>query len=201
MIKVVCFDLDGVYFTPEGKVAFYNRLVEMSGSEEKVRFVLYESKEMLDFVTGKLDQLGFLNFINKYLNLSLSLEELADIWVSKYEINKEVRDYIYDLRSRGIKSATCSNNNPIRINALEEKFGFLEDFDIKVFSYECGFVKPSKEIFLELIKKSGVDPEDIIYSDDNEDKLLGAREVGIKTFVYKGFDGFRSKVEDMLRFE
>jgi hypothetical protein len=59
MIKAICFDLDGVYFTGDGKKAFHKVLTELTGDEEKVIYVLYKCPEMLQFVTGKLPENEF----------------------------------------------------------------------------------------------------------------------------------------------
>jgi putative hydrolase of the HAD superfamily len=78
---------------------------------------------------------------------------------------------------------------------LQLKFQFLDDFDTKVFSYEVGFLKPDKRIFQELVKRSGVKPEEILYSDDCEEKLTGAKEIGIQTFVFRDFDQFMAELK------
>ena len=84
-----------------------------------------------------------------------------------------------------------------RINSLEEKWGIRDLFDVKVFSYEVGIMKPAKEIFQVLVDKTGVLPQEIVYSDDNESKLQGANELGINTFVYTDFERFVKRLEEL----
>jgi len=190
MIKAICFDLDGVYFTSRGKKAFFDNLVGLCQDEEKVIYVLSKSPEMLQFVSGKMTEHDFLNFLRNYLNITLGDREIANLWAKEYEVDQKVREVVLNLRKNGYKTCICSNNNPIRVNALEEKFGFSEDFDAIVFSYKVGAVKPSREIFEELIKQARCKPEEIIYSDDNPDRLQGANDLGIQTFVYIDFESF-----------
>lgn len=185
MIKAICFDLDGVYFTEHGKKAFHKALVELCGDEEKVGHVLYRSPEMREFVTGKLSEDRLWSFARSYLNLNLSDKEFEDLWAKEYEIDKEVRNAVLKAKENGYLTCVCSNNNVVRIRALEERFNFLNDFDVKIFSYEVGFVKPSKEIFQALVNKTGVKPEELVYSDDKEERLDGAKELGINAFVYE----------------
>lgn len=196
MIKAICFDLDGVYFTGKGKKAFFDNLVELSQDEEKVAYVMTKSPEYLQLVTGKMDEHSFLNFMRSYLNINLADQEIKKLWVKEYEIDQNVRNILLDLRKKGYKTCICSNNNSIRVHALEEVFGFLKDFDAVVFSYKVGDVKPSKEIFEELIKQAGCKPEEIIYSDDNPDRIKGASDLGINTFVYTDFESFLDKLRE-----
>jgi HAD superfamily hydrolase (TIGR01509 family) len=194
MIKVICFDLDGVYFTDKGKKGFHKSLVDITGDEDKVVQALYKSSEMLSFVTGKMTEADFWNYMRTYLGLALNDEEFCNLWTKDYEIDDEVRSVVIKLRKSGYLTAICSNNNPARIKALEAKFGFLSDFDIRIFSYEVGFVKPNKEIFEALIRESNVLASEIIYSDDNAERIKGAAELGINTFVYQNFPQFSAEL-------
>ncbi|MBD3280003.1 HAD-IA family hydrolase [Candidatus Dojkabacteria bacterium] len=195
MIKAICFDLDGVYFTEDGKKGFHKALVELTGSEEKVVHVLYKSPEMLEYVTGKMSEEVFWDYVRDYLGLELSNEELTDLWTKEYKINQRVRNTVHKAKEKGYLTCVCSNNNPARVRSLQEKFGFLDDFDVKIFSYKISAVKPSIEIFEALIKQSNVAPEEIIVSDDVPEKLKGAQELGINTFVYKNFEQFLAELK------
>ena len=80
---------------------------------------------------------------------------------------------------------------------MQNKFGFLDNFDVKVISYEVEATKSSPEIYLELIKQAGVLPEEIVFSDDDENKLVAAKGLGIKAFVYENFDQFLGELSKL----
>ena len=197
MIKVICFDLDGVYFPPEGKKAFQKALTDMTKNDEKVQYVLYKCPEMLEFVKGKMEEHLFWDFVRNYLDLKLTDQEFRDLWTKEYTINEEVRKYVLNAKAQGYKTCICSNNNIARIESLQARFNFLDDFDIKIFSYEIGFVKPEKEFFEELIKQSEVNANEIVYSDDRPDRIEGAKELGINVFVYENFPQFLSELKKL----
>jgi len=196
MIKAICFDLDGLYFTNKGKKAFHQVLVDLSRDESKVIYVLYKSPEMLDFVTNKMSEQQFWDFVRNYLKISLSDIEFRNLWVKEYEVDSKIKKLIRKLKADGYIICTCSNNNIARVEALQNKFKFLQDFDVTVFSYKTGFVKPQREMFKVLIEKCGLPAKEIIYSDDNPDRIKGASELGINTFVYKDQVQF---VEELIR--
>ena len=201
MIKAICFDLDGVLFTSESFRNFMKNLPKEVNDKEKVEYVLYKSPEMLKFKTGKITEKEFWDFATEELKITVGLDNGGDdiyyYFRNNYNINKEVVDYVNKIRNAGYKTCICTNNFPTRIKALDDEWGFLDCFDIKVLSYEIGYMKPAKEIFQALIDKSGFLPEEIAYSDDDESKLSGAKELGINTFVYTDFETFTKKLEEM----
>jgi HAD superfamily hydrolase (TIGR01509 family) len=83
------------------------------------------------------------------------------------------------------------------VNGLQERFNFLNNFYAAVFSYEVGATKPSEAIFTELVKRSGVSADSIIFADDNPAKLSGAKAVGINTFVYKDFATYIDQLKEL----
>ncbi len=129
--------------------------------------------------------------------LNLSWKEVVNLMIDSYDVDENVVSTVKRLREVGYKTAICSNNFPARINGLQEKFGFLNDFDVIALSYEVGESKPSVKIFEELVKKSGVESESIVFADDNSDNLNGAKEVGITTFLYEGFDKYLDQLKSV----
>lgn len=73
----------------------------------------------------------------------------------------------------------------------------MDNFDAYVFSYQVGATKPSEKIFSQLVKDSGVKAEEIVFADDNETNLAGAKRVGIETFVYRGFEDFVGRLKEL----
>ncbi|MFA6270721.1 MAG: HAD-IA family hydrolase [Candidatus Paceibacterota bacterium] len=117
--------------------------------------------------------------------------------INGYDVDETVVSMVKKLREAGYKTAICSNNFPARINGLQDKFGFLNDFGIVALSYEVGESKPSKKIFEELVRKSGVEAGSIVFADDNSDNLDGAKEVGITTFLYEGFEKYLEQLTNI----
>lgn len=190
-IKAICFDLDGVYFTPKGKKSFSRALVdEFGGDEEKVAFMMTKSDAMRELVTGKLSPSDFWQALRTATGITASDDELSARWIRDYEIDEKVEAVVRKAREAGYKTCVCTNNNPIRLPALERRFDFMKDFDVIVSSYEVGYTKPSREIFETLLEKVGVEPSELVYADDNPDRLQGAHQLGITVFVYESFPQF-----------
>ncbi|OGC58081.1 hypothetical protein A2976_02405 [candidate division WWE3 bacterium RIFCSPLOWO2_01_FULL_41_9] len=197
MIKSICFDLDGVYFL-NGKSNFIKNLGNYGVSEEDAKRVFLKSDEMnRKYKLGKMTDEEYWSWALKQWNLDMTVQDVIDLLISGYEVNGSAVEYVKKVRNAGYKTLICSNNFPARINGLQNRFGFLDDFDVHVFSYDVGFDKPSKEIFQILIERAEVFPEEVFYSDDDETKMDGAKELGITTFLYTDFDAFVDYLESL----
>ncbi len=189
-VKAIVFDLDGVYF-PKGKNEFLHAIVKLGVSEAEAKRVFLKSDQMnKEYKNGQLTDDEFWCWAAKEWKLEKTPEELVRLLIAGYEVDEHVRAFVRAIRKKGYKTLVCSNNFPARIQGLHERFRFLNDFDAVALSYEVGVSKPDKKIFETLIQKAGVPAETIVFADDNPDNLAGAREVGIITFVYEGFEKF-----------
>lgn len=65
----------------------------------------------------------------------------------------------------------------------------LHGFSGMVFSGECGYTKPSDEIFRILITKYGIDPVKSVFIDDKQANVDGAACAGISGFRFMGDAG------------
>lgn len=197
MIKGITFDLDGVYFI-NGKENFIKSLVGLGVSKEEAVRVFLKSDQMnREYKEGRIGDQEFWVWAIGEWGIDKTVEEVVAILIQGYEVNQSVRNVVRKVRSNGYKTLICSNNFPSRISGLQGKFGFLEDFDTAVFSFEVGAIKPSEKIFQELVRRSGLKPEEIIFADDNPNNLAGAEKVGITTFLYTGFDSYVRNLREL----
>lgn len=198
MIKAICFDLDGVYFTPQGKQSFHRALSEEFGADPAtVDEIMYRSEAMRDLVTGKIQPSEFWEYVRSQTTITASDEELIARWIRDYRIDSDVKEAVQSAKKQGFITCVCTNNNAARLPALEAKFGFYSDFDAVVSSHEVGHTKPSKEIFEALLERSGVEARELVYSDDNPERLQGAKDLGINVFVYESFNQFLKKLSEL----
>lgn len=197
-IKAICFDLDGVYFTPQGKRSFHQALSEEFGADPKtVDEILQHSQIMVEFITGKIKPSTFWEHLRSQTGIIATDDELVARWIRDYEIDPDVQRAVHSAKTQGYITCVCTNNNAARLPALQEKFSFYDDFDAVVSSHEVGYKKPSREIFTALLERTGVRAAELVYSDDNSERIQGARDLGINVFVYENFDQFLVELSKM----
>lgn len=187
MIKAITFDLDGVYFTSES----------FSNFKKSLGVDSFNDDAMTQFKRGEISEDKFWNLTRQELNIKLSNQEISRVLADSYSVNQNVVDTVKKVRSLGIKTCICTNNFPTRINTLNKKFNFLNDFDVQIFSYQIAATKPDPKIFQALIEKSGCRPNEIIFADDKQENVDSAKSLGINAFLYEGFDSFVSEIQKL----
>lgn len=191
-IKAICFDLDGVYFTPAGKQSFYHALSDDFGTDPK-KVNLFMGKghpAVQDLVRGNITNEDFFDTMRKYLEITQTDEEITSRWIQDYEIDEQVRQTVLYVKKQGYLTCVCTNNNDIRLSVLEKQFNFFKDFDAVVSSHMVGECKPSETIYQALLDKMSIEPSELVYADDNPDRIQAAINLGITAFVFVSFDQF-----------
>jgi len=196
MIKVITFDLDGVYF-PNGKSNFMKSILALGVSEDEFKRVFAKSDQMnKEYKLGKLSDEKFWNWAISEWKLQLTWQEIINILIEGYNVDENIVQVVKKCRQNGYKTAICTSNFPARINGLQKKFGFLDNFDVKVISYEAGANKPDIAIYQKLVEIANVLPNEIVFADDNEESVTNSKAVGITTLFYENFDKYIKQLEN-----
>lgn len=196
MIKAVCFDLDGVFFTEN---SFRDFKISISDHTHQSGLIddVFHGSMMSDFKTNIITEETYWDYVRQTLEITLTNEEIFRILRESYVIDAHVKGYVCKLREAGYSTCLCSNNFITRIRELDDEFAFLRHFDTKIFSYEVGVLKPSINIFEILIDQCGFNASEVVYSDDSESNLSGAKEVGIHTFIYNDINEFKHSLKSI----
>jgi len=97
--------------------------------------------------------------------------------LARYE---DVDETIAGLKAKGYRLGIISNLWAFPERRIFGVNGFGNHFEHRVYSYEVGCPKPDPEIFLEAIKRFGVDPGQCLMVGDNpEADIKGALKVGM----------------------
>ena len=92
--------------------------------------------------------------------------------------------------------ACLSNTNAVHWEAGAARWPLLRHFDRTFLSFELGMVKPDADIFERVVAELGVEPERILFLDDNEINVTAAREVGLCATEVRGVDAARAALVD-----
>jgi glucose-1-phosphatase len=78
---------------------------------------------------------------------------------------------------------------------LEERFHFIDKFDVSLFSYEAGSRKPDPNIYLKMVQMMGVKPENTLFIDDLPENVQGAISAGLQSIQYKNTPDLIENIE------
>ncbi len=109
-----------------------------------------------------------------------------------YSLRQEVFALACKLHANGYKVALLSNTEVPAMQFFYEQ-GY-DAFDVCVFSCMEGMVKPDRKIYKVAVEKLGSTAAQTVFIDDKPQLIEGAKQVGLKTILYKSLD----QVNDQL---
>ncbi len=101
-------------------------------------------------------------------------------------------ELLAELRGR-YRLGALSNSNVLHWKRNEE-IGILREFDFAVGSHEVGVCKPEPAIFHAVLERAQLSPDAVVFFDDLEANVAGARACGIRAFRVEAIDGLRNRL-------
>ncbi len=190
MIKAIILDLGGVYFSDGTNIAFEKIKSLIKVPREKLEQLFHGKQGTLGglFYRGKIEPEVFWKKVAQELQIDTSTaRKLREIWYSAYTPNLGMKELILRLRKR-YKLIVFSGNIKERVELLDKKYQFKQNFDDFVFSFEVGATKKDPifyEALIEKLSKLNIKPEEAILVDDKEKALEMAKSFHINTILFK----------------
>ena len=97
----------------------------------------------------------------------------------------ETIEIINELKNKGYKVGLLSNLRLMDYKRYEQQIGKI-NFDYIFLSYKMKCIKPSSDIYLQVINTLKCDPDNIIFFDDNEKNVNIAKQHGINAYQVTG---------------
>ena len=197
MIKNIVFDLGGVLLTEDNNWLFSNETKKLLGVDNE------HLKKAWNFAwpdarSGKIDEK---EFFNKFLqssvgspNSDLALK-LKDIYRSKSD-KLETFELLLKLK-KNYKLFALTNVAKDWLTFKINKFKLGKYFDLIISSCGEGIAKPDKEIFLSLIKKAKINPEESVLIDNAERNTKIAQKLDFQTILFESRAQLVKEMEKM----
>ncbi|MBI2057895.1 MAG: HAD family phosphatase [Candidatus Yanofskybacteria bacterium] len=199
MTKAVIFDLNGVFVqSPKLSERFWD---EFGVPAEEFLPALKEIMAKVRMPNAGSSYAYWKPYLDKW-NIGLSKEEFFNFWFSAEKEAPEMTKFARELKNRGVKIFILSNNFIERTAFYEKNFPFLKEIADKIYySWQTGFVKPSKEAYLKLLTENNLKPEECLYFDDSKENTEIASELGIKSHVFKNTAELESELKKEFSLE
>jgi putative hydrolase of the HAD superfamily len=95
------------------------------------------------------------------------------------------------LKQRGLLTAILSNIGDSALESVEREFDWIHRFDVLVWSYRFGAVKPNPAIYRHTLDQLGTQPEETLFIDDKRPNVEAARELGIQAIQFSSVERLR----------
>jgi len=187
MIKAILFDVDGVLI--KRREYFSERF----SREQNIPLELILEFFKNEFKQCSLGKADLKEELKKYLdrwNWKGSVDELLEYWFAgESEIDTYVLSAIDELRAQGKLCYLATNQEQYRKQYLLENLGLKNHFDGCFASCDTAHSKKEKEFYDEVFKKlEGIEREEIVFLDSDQEIVDVANSVGIQGKLYRNFD-------------
>jgi FMN phosphatase YigB (HAD superfamily) len=182
-VEHIIFDLGGVLLNID-----MTRIVNGFGrilypNEEAGVYV--RQKLVPDYETGRISTNEFLAYLETHLKSEFDRNEVINVWNSIFlDFPKERLDMLDELK-KNYQVHLLSNINDMHADQFETRFKnwFNEDprkyFHKFFYSHQIGKRKPDVDTFVWVAREINSDPTKILFIDDLEENILGAKNAGL----------------------
>lgn len=189
-IKTIAFDLGGVIVTIDQSQAI-SRFKEIGASDEVEKWLDPYTQTGIfgDLEHGLITAEDFRRELSQLIGKEVTLEQCAYAWQG-YAKDVPMRnlELVKKLRQEGYRVVLLSNTNPFMMMwAMSPKFDGLghslaDYFDHCYLSYEMKLMKPSEDIFRQVLMQEQTFPDGILFVDDGPRNVAAASQLGFRTF-------------------
>lgn len=184
MIRSLLFDMGNVLvlFSHE---RMCSQVSAASGTSlADVRQVLMTEGLQWAMERGEIDETEFTRRFNDRLGCRVSQADLVHACSDIFTENPGMDELLGQLRELELRLVLLSNTSQSHVDHIQRKFSVLSHFDAFATSCSVGAMKPDQRIYQRAIELAGCRADECFYTDDIEDYVIAARELGIHAEVF-----------------
>ena len=194
-VSAVLFDADGVVQRPSrDRWTRLTSLVADDGEAFVADLMLAEKPALV----GKGDFRDAVADVLHRWNSPASLDETLEPW-SWFEAEASVVSLIQSLRAAGIGCHLATNQHAYRRAIMQDERGYGAWFDQTFYSCDLGLAKPDPAYFRAILGALGLPASEVLFIDDNQANVDGARSVGLQAELYDLSSGVPALIELLRR--
>lgn len=179
MIRAVIFDLGKVLVHFDWKRSATAMARRSAKSYNEILQLVTQSPLALDFERGKISTEDFFVQLSQSMDYGGTIDELRHLWNDIFEPIQKHIDLISLLKSQ-YSVGLISNTNASHVAWIEERYGFLHQFDVRVYSHETGLIKPDRAIYEIACSRLDVAMPEALFIDDLPANVEGAKAAGMR---------------------
>jgi glucose-1-phosphatase len=174
-ISLVVFDLGGVLLRLRDPIANFG----IAGAQGEFLERWLMSPSVRDFERGAIDAGVFAERVVAELGLPFTCEAFLERFDAWPEALHPDTPALLDSIPEGVRSALLSNTNAAHWGRSDIAGVLSGRFDWEFLSFRTGLLKPDAEAYRHVIDTCGVNPEEVLFFDDNPRNVQAASRIGI----------------------
>ena len=199
MIKNLIFDF-GKVLVDYDFFSFFRKYVPDQESCKALTPVIYneELQHLLDREEQPFDVI-----MEEWISQNSEFEKEIRLFIEHYPelVTKEIdgmNDLLRRLKAEGFKLYGLTNWCS-KVHTTIRQFEIFKLLDGYVISSEEKVIKPEPDIYHRLFDRYGLNPSECIFTDDREENILGARNVGMEGIVFVDARQYESELRSRFK--
>ena len=184
-MKAILFDLGKVLLDFNFETGVKALHAACSISRNRLEEVLWDENWICRYERGEISTSEFHAYLRETADLDLDLPGFCQTWSSVFLPGLLVSEDLLLALKRKYPLILVSNTNEVHIEFVRSNYRVLDYFDHDVLSYEVGALKPDRKIFEYAIAVSGHQPDALFFTDDREENILAARQLGMHAHQFQ----------------
>jgi HAD superfamily hydrolase (TIGR01509 family) len=165
-------------------------------SRDRFEEVLWDKAWIRRYERGEISTTEFHQYLCKTANLKMALPDFRETWSSVFLPDLMVSEELLAALKREYRLVLVSNTNEAHFEFIRSTYRIVDYFDRRVLSYEVGSLKPDRKIFEHAITAANYPAEALFFTDDREENILAARQLGMHAHQFKSEAGLVSALQD-----
>lgn len=182
-IRAVLFDMGGVLV----ELGPLDQLLGVAMPPEEFWPRWLGSPAVRAYERGACDTVTFARDLAAELDLPLTVDELTErIRGFPRGLYPGAAELVREVSGAGVATGVLSNTNALHWDHQTDGEVLRRLFDHEFLSYRLGLVKPDRELFDAVVDLLGMAPAEILFIDDNDLNVAGARDAGLEADHARG---------------
>jgi len=199
IIRAVVWDLGGVLLRTEDYSSRTSLAKQYNITLQELEDLVFGSETGSLAEAGQIPEEQHHRFIGDQLGVGMDeMQDFMERFFAGDRMDRDLLSYVRNLRPR-YKVGLLSNAWESARQILEQRHGFLDVFDIYIFSAEVKIAKPDRRVYHMILDDLGVTPGEAVFIDDNHDNVMAASEVGMRAIQFKDPQQVRQELGGLLQ--
>jgi glucose-1-phosphatase len=195
-VEAIVFDLGGVLVDVDFHRALARWAAAASMPAKQLALRFQRDDAFCAHERGELDDRGYFAHLRTLIGVDIGDDDLLAGWNAA--LGEPVPGVEALLRGLRLPLYVFSNTNPAHLAHFTPRYADLfRNFRKIITSCQLRARKPEREAFLRLAKLIEVPPERILFFDDLEENVLGARRAGLSAFKVTRLDDISRAVQNL----
>ena len=194
-IKAVVFDLGKVLVDFDYSIAGRKLAARATMAPAELGRFLIAVPLIVRYETGLITSEEFYAEVKAASGFLGDLEEFSSLFADIFTPIEPMIQLHSELRTRGFATYIFSNTNELAVRFIRQSYGFFDNFDGYILSYEHGSMKPDSKLYEVVETRCGVRGADILYVDDRPENIAAGAARGWQAILQESPEKTRSGIK------